>query len=114
MKGWITSSLAILFFVSCLATRSYAIDHSEDIFLDERWASADNPHIITNHVTVNAGITLTIDPGVVVKSSLGYSLVIKGTLNADGTPSDPIYFTSLQDDTVGGSSFLISGIEACG
>jgi len=52
------------------------------------------------------GVTLTIEPGAVLKlSGLGgghANLTIEGTLNASGSSSNPIIFTSVNDNTVGG------------
>lgn len=54
---------------------------------------------ITGNVTINSGQTLTVQPGVVVKFNPNYYLIINGTLNAVGTASQPIYFTSIRDDS---------------
>jgi hypothetical protein len=58
-------------------------------------------YYINNEITINSGITLTLAPGVILKSS-GHGFGIHGTLNAIGTQALPIYFTSIKDDTVGG------------
>jgi len=69
------------------------------------WGSLDAPYHVEFLLDINEGITLTINPGVVVKASgPNDAITINGTLLADGTSSDPIYFTSLQDDTVGGDT----------
>jgi len=69
------------------------------------WTLAASPYVATCDVVVNAGITLTIDPGVVVKFQSYYEdLWVFGTLIADGTPQARIYFTSAKDDSVGGDS----------
>jgi hypothetical protein len=46
---------------------------------------------------VPENITLTIEPGVTVEFSLYTSLLISGTLEVNGTSSNPILFTSAQD-----------------
>jgi hypothetical protein len=57
------------------------------------WDLAGSPYILQGNVTVPAGETLTIDPGVIVFTQGGYSLHVAGTLEAIGTPEAPIVFT---------------------
>ena len=53
-------------------------------------------------ITVPSAYTLTIDPGIVIKStSYSYRLIIEGKLVADGTVADKIVFTSVKDDNHG-------------
>jgi RHS repeat-associated protein len=69
------------------------------------WSLANSPYLVTCDVTVNAGVTLTVDPGVVVK--FGFccaTLYVNGALTANGTADQPITFTSVSDDSVGGDS----------
>ncbi len=65
-------------------------------------------YILDNDIGVPTGITLTIAPGVVVKGEYGAypdsRFEISGRLLAQGTVDQPIVFTSLRDDTVGGDS----------
>jgi parallel beta-helix repeat protein len=68
------------------------------------WTVANSPYIISSDVTVDGGVTLTIDPGVVVKFDYGKELTIKGILSAVGTSEATIIFTSLKDDTYGGDT----------
>ena len=58
------------------------------------WSATDSPFQVTGHVTVASGVTLTIEPGVTVKFDSGKTLIIDGTLVAQGTSSDGITFTS--------------------
>jgi hypothetical protein len=53
---------------------------------------------------VGAGVTLTIEPGVVVKGKFLTSLFVAGKLVADGTTANPVYFTSYNDDTLCGDT----------
>ncbi len=56
-------------------------------------------------MTVNSGVTLTVDPGVIVKfNGAARGLTINGTLSAIGTSGSRITFTSYQDDTAGGDT----------
>src|SRR3990167_4988202 len=74
------------------------------------WTKDFIPYIIfsapaTSTVGVAAGSSLTIDPGVVVKLAFASSaMVVNGTLNVNGILSQPVIFTSLKDDTVGGDT----------
>jgi pimeloyl-ACP methyl ester carboxylesterase len=67
------------------------------------WTKADSPYVVSN-VTIPAGTTLTIDPGVVVKMSARVFFYVFGTVNAQGTAAEPIIFTAITDDSVGGDS----------
>jgi hypothetical protein len=55
------------------------------------WTKANSPYDLTGSVTINEGVTLTIEPGVIINLNL-YSLQVNGTLNARGTANDPINF----------------------
>jgi hypothetical protein len=61
------------------------------------------PYVLIDAVTLTTGHTITVPLGEVIKA-IGNNaiLTIKGTLNAIGTASDPIIFTSLYDDIHGG------------
>ncbi len=84
------------------------------ISTDTTWALSGSPYIVTSSVqfygNTSTPITLTIEPGVVVKFQTGtYLQIANGTsypavLNAAGTTGSPIIFTSYKDDTAGGDS----------
>ncbi len=66
--------------------------------------SADSVYYLQNSISVGQSVTLTIQPGAVVKFADNASLTVSGTLNANGTSTARIYFTSQYDDAIGGDS----------
>jgi len=48
------------------------------------YTTASSPYIVTGNLNVNAGVTLTIEPGVEVRVNDGYYIQVYGTLNASG------------------------------
>jgi len=59
------------------------------------WSSAGGPYIVTCDVRVPAGRTLTIQPGTIVLLYPGCSILTSGTLLAQGTQQQPIYFEAM-------------------
>lgn len=71
---------------------------------DTTWVASNN-YILDKQVTVPKGVTLTIEPGTVIKANPGEApqvsmLVVAkgGKLNAQGTEEKPIVFTSINDN----------------
>ena len=66
------------------------------------------PYFIQSDISIEYGMTLDIDPGVIVKFNvlpvieLNPKISVRGTLSAEGTINEPIVFTSERDDAVGG------------
>jgi RHS repeat-associated protein len=100
--------LAVLVVLVALPGAAWSVgptNVSGTISANTTWTLANSPYILTGNVTVASGATLTIEPGVVVKFNAQFrTLWVSGTLKAIGTEAQPIVFTSIQDDTVGGDS----------
>lgn len=65
---------------------------------------ADSVYYVQNNLTLPLSATLTIQPGAVVKFANNVTFNVIGTLIADGTTENKIYFTSQFDDAIGGDS----------
>ena len=66
--------------------------------------TANSPYIVTSNVTVNSGVTLTVNAGVTVKFNAGTGMTVHGTLNASGSSGSGVTFTSVEDDSDGNDS----------
>jgi hypothetical protein len=86
-----------------------------NITADTTWTTASSTFVIQNDISINSGVTLTIDPGVTVKfKATSTTLYVYGTLSAIGTASSSIYFTSYKDDSVGGDTDGVSAPTQAG
>ncbi|ETR68878.1 MAG: hypothetical protein OMM_10086, partial [Candidatus Magnetoglobus multicellularis str. Araruama] len=75
----------------------------------------NNPYVIQSSLTIPEGITLTIEPGTIIKikGSSTYINII-GALIADGTYDNPIIFTSINNSSIAGFQALGTGNPAGG
>jgi hypothetical protein len=71
---------------------------------DRTWQTGMTYLVSGGAVTVPQGKKLTINPGTIVKFASGQQMSVSGTLIADGTVENKIYFTSYRDDAVGGDT----------
>ena len=58
------------------------------------WPASLSPIRVTGQITVNAGVTLFIEPGTQLKAASGAVLVVNGTLVAEGAKGSPVIFTA--------------------
>lgn len=66
------------------------LDVSGALTQDTTWAAADGPVEVTGQLVVQAGATLTIEPGVEVRVAPRIDIVVYGSLIAEGTAESPI------------------------
>ena len=59
---------------------------------DTTWTKANSPYTITQPVTVNSGVTLTIEPGVTAIMNQNVYLQVDGVVVAIGTSAEKILF----------------------
>ncbi len=63
------------------------------IAADTSWNSGA-VYIVTCSVSVNAGVTLTVQPGTIVRFDYGTGLTVNGDLEAPGSSASPVVFTA--------------------
>ena len=73
---------------------------------DTIWKKTDSPYYVLCDIQIPTGVTLTIEPGVEIRYTGDYEILIKGKLIANGTPSDTIVFRSDVNGVKKGKRFL--------
>lgn len=109
MRGFrvITAFLMAMAAVAVIPSSAVAATHVGGIITtDTTWALAGTPYIMDASVTVQEGVTLTIEPGVRVETSCDCGLFVQGTLSAAGTRDSLISFYRV------GIEFLSSNSES--
>ena len=105
--------LALALFALWPVQTASATNVSGTISSNTTWTLANSPYVMTGNVSVNAGVTLTIEPGVLVQGdSASRVLTINGSLSAVGTSSAHITFTSTADSGRGQWGVLRFGSAA--
>ncbi|MBL7764578.1 MAG: T9SS type A sorting domain-containing protein [Chitinophagaceae bacterium] len=87
------------FLLMLMATAAFSQTQITSSTVSGTWTTAGSPYIINNAVSVNAGSSLTIQPGVVVRFKATTKMVVTGSLIANGTAAQKITFQA--DDTTG-------------
>ncbi|NDC29709.1 MAG: T9SS C-terminal target domain-containing protein [Bacteroidetes bacterium] len=77
--------LTALLLFSIIIFKSNATNISGTISTNTTLTSASSPYIVTSDLTVDAGVTLSIQSGVSLKFEDGFGLTVLGTLNATNT-----------------------------
>ena len=100
VKQWAIAAVSTLLAMPALAMEVET--HGGTLSADTVW-KADTIHNVTSTITVPSGITLTVEPGAIVKFNSGQALNVNGVLDATGTEDNKIIFTSYRDD-IGGDT----------
>jgi len=93
----------LFFFTPLFASASTSLGY-QSLPGNTIWTPSASPYLINGWINIPTGSSLTILPGTIVKFNDGAKLEVNGTLDAQGTPTDPVSITALTDDTVGGDS----------
>lgn len=78
--------------------------NGDEISSDTTWTADAGPYIVYQSPTVDAGATLTIETGTIIKFDYDQTLNISGKLDAEGSIDNKIIFTSLYDTGDGNST----------
>ncbi len=62
---------------------AFGTDVTGTIAVNTTWNLAGSPYIVIGDITVNNGVTLTVDPNVIVKFNSGRRMTVLGSLNAN-------------------------------
>jgi len=83
------------------AVKKHTEQIDTDIVSNETWDKAVT-YVISGNIEIDPGVTLTIDPGTIIKfdTATPSSLIVNGTLTAEGEEFSDIFFTSLKDDSL--------------
>jgi hypothetical protein len=117
MEGWIMLQLritsriligvlvitAVMAGMQVTPAAAQVIYVSGNITTNTTWSSG-NIYVVEGHVTVNSGVTLTVQEGVIIKFADNKMMGVNGVLKVVGVLNDPVIMTSLKDDTAGGDT----------
>ena len=96
-------TLCLLLIFTGTAKAQAIIEHCGTLTANETW-SGNDIHLVTCDITVENGVTLTIEAGAIVKLGTDDSILVAGTFIARGADGNRITFTSYRDDSAGGDT----------
>jgi hypothetical protein len=81
------------------------------------WTAATNPHIVQGTYTVPVGTTLVLEAGVIVQIQPNSTLLVYGTVNANGTTTSQVTITGADNysasiDAKGTLNFAFTDVKA--
>lgn len=86
MRAIITLLLCSFLSISLLAQTNV----SGNILSNTTWTKENSPYVISGNIGIGSDVTLTIEPGVLVRRTGDFQILVKGAVNAQGTESDSI------------------------
>ena len=82
------------------------------VITEDMTLTPEKEYIVDSNFGVPAGVTLTILPGTTLKFITGARMKIEGHIICNGTPENPIYFTTdLKSDFIDGMYFNAQGTQ---
>ena len=88
--------LWLLVIMVCFTANAFGTDVGGIISTNTTWRLSNSPYTMIGDVQVGDGVTLTIEPGVVVNGNESYSISIKGSLSAVGTSASKIILNNVR------------------
>ena len=103
-RGWALIGLLVGGVLAVAPSLAQATTLPGTISSNQTWDAAGSPYVANDWVTIPSGVTVTVDPGAVIKLERSVKLIVDGTLDVEGTSSNPVTFTSLRDDSISGDT----------
>ncbi|MCA9546014.1 MAG: right-handed parallel beta-helix repeat-containing protein, partial [Myxococcales bacterium] len=98
MRSRLLAALATLGVLIWAGTAAAQTNVVGAINANTTWSANGSPYILLESVTIQPGITLTIDPGVEIHGGAGnVQLIVDGRIEAAGTAQQPILFRGTAD-----------------
>ncbi len=97
---WLLAACLAAYFAACSASAQTFV--GGPVPGDTTWTLAGSPYVVTSTVTVAAGLTLTIEPGVEIQLRSDKGITVFGSFLAQGTESNTISITKYEPDAYGG------------
>ncbi len=108
MKKLKRYGVLFIFFASlslCHTSSVFAATIIQDVITtDTMWTKDNSPYVISGIVDVNPGATLSIQAGTIIKFEDNATIEIFGAMAIMGTQTEPVYATSIADDSIGGDT----------
>lgn len=95
MIFFILANLVVVDKFDCFGFANTITNEKGVISSDTTWTKENSPYVLTGPIFIDNGVTLTIEPGVVVDLN-NFTIKVNGTLVAKGSTTDSIKFNNGQ------------------